>query len=351
MRHRSSNAVVVFGRAGICFLLALLIVNFGPSAEAADFQNRSIRLSSPSAGEASNHTFSFTNPTVSVVGSIVLQYCANSPLFIDPCAAPAGLDATAASLASQTGNVGFVKDASSTASRIVLSRAPAGSLSINSSYTLNNVINPTLADQTFFGRISMHASSDGSGPAIDQGAVAFSTSGSFNIGAYVPPFLIFCVGVTVAPDCSSTTGNLIDFGVLAPTITALATTQFAGATNDFTGYQVFVNGQTMTSGNNAIPELTIPGSSSQGVSQFGLNLRLNNAPVVGNNPSGSGTAVVDPKYNTSNLFAFGDGDKVVSSPITTDFNVFTQSYLVNVSALQKPGVYATTLLYTAVASF
>lgn len=350
MRHSSTKTSVVFWRAGICFLLAFFFL-IPQASLAADLQNRSIRLSSPSAGEASNHTFTFINPSAATIGSVAFEYCSNSPLFNVACIAPVGLSAAGAALASQAGNVGFSIHASSTASRVILTRLPAGSLSTTNSYALNNVINPSAADQTFFARISIHASTDATGPSIDQGAVAFSTSGSFNIGAFVPPFLIFCVGITVAPDCSSTTGNLIDFGLLSPNTTALATTQFAAATNDYTGYQVFLNGQTMTSGNNTIPELLIPGSSTQGVSQFGMNMRLNVAPVVGNDPSGSGTATVDPKYNSPNLFVFGDGDKVASSPLTTDFNVFTQSYLVNVSAAQKPGVYATTLLYTALASF
>ncbi len=337
-------------RVALSLPLVFLLFLQTNSARGADLQRRSIRISSPSISTRVRHTFSFNNPTAGVIGSISFEYC-DSPLINVPCAASPGLDVSTATLGAQTGNAGFARDASTTTNKLVISRTPSGTLSTNNSYVVDNVLNPSVADRTYFVRISTYSSNDGSGAPTDRGSVAFVTSGSFNIGAYVPPFLIFCVGVTVAPDCSSATGNLVNFGVLDPNVPALATTQFAGATNDFSGYQVFVNGTTMTSGNNIIPALTSPAASAKGTSQFGMNLRLNSNPSVGSNPSGSGTTAIDSKYATPNQFVFGNGDLLVKSTTSTNFNVFTQSYLVNVSADQKAGVYATTLLYTALASF
>ncbi|MCA9328248.1 hypothetical protein KC959_00610, partial [Candidatus Saccharibacteria bacterium] len=237
-------------------------------------------------------------------------------------------------------------------SNFVISRAPAGALSGTlSTYTLSNVINPSTADVTVYVRIELFASADTSGPAFDQGAIAFSTNGKFSVGAFVPPFLAFCVGVTVASDCSSTSGSLVDFGELSPNSTSSTTTQFAGATNDPTGMQIFLNGQTMTSGNNVINALNSAASSSVGSSQFGINLRQNSQPSVGANRTGLGSINPDAGYGTSNQYKFNSGDRIARSTLPTEYNVFTVSYIANVPEDQPPGVYATTLLYTALVSF
>ncbi len=340
----SAARVVIISLLVLPFMFKIMPVR------AADLLNRSLRISSPAVSTLVQHTFSFENPTATTIGSMVFEYC-DSPLVNVACNASAGLDVSGATLTNQTGNVGFSIHSNTTANRLVIGRIPAGSLSSSNLYEFSNVMNPSVADSTYYVRISIHTSDDGTGAAVDRGSIAYVTNGAFSVGAYVPPFLIFCLGVTVSLNCDSSTGSLVSFGELSSTTTSLATTQFSGATNDQSGYQVFLNGQTMTSGNNIIPELLVPTARATGVSQFGLNMRFNNAPIVGTNPEGSGTATVSAKYNTSNLFAFGDGDVMASSPISTDFNRFTQSYMVNVSAAQEPGVYATTLLYTAVAAF
>ncbi len=320
-------------------------------AQATDLASRSISLKSSVAGETTQHLFTFTNPTASTLGSIKFEYCQNSPLFFESCTAPGGLNLSSATLAVQTGNAGFVKDPLSTATSLIISRTPGGSLSTVNTYRFDSVINPTTINTTYFVRISLYASNNATGVSFDQGAVAFSTSGGFSIGAYVPPFMIFCVGVTVAQDCSSTVGSLVNFGELESNKTSFTTTQFAGATNDPTGMQVFLNGQTMTSGNNTIPALAVNSSSATGTSQFGVNLRSNNAPSVGSSRTGPGTMFATTNYDVQNQYRFVDGDVIARSTISTDFTRMTVSYIVNVSEDQKPGIYATTLLYTALASF
>jgi hypothetical protein len=175
--------------------------------------------------------------------------------------------------------------------------------------------------------------------------------GGFSVGAYVPPFLIFCAGVTVAQNCSNITGVLVPFGELSSTQTKTATSQFSGATNDPGGYSVFISGQTMTAGNQAISAMATNAPNSTGIAQFGLNLRANASPVVGAEPTGPGTATIASNYNTPNQFRFVNGELLASSNTSTNYNVHTVSYIVNVPSSQSSGYYATTLTYIATAAF
>ncbi len=107
----------------------------------------------------------------------------------------------------------------------------------------------------------------------------------------------------------------------------------------------------MTSGNEIIPALASNGASIVGQSQFGINLAANSNPSVGATVSGSGDATANSGYGTSNSFRYNDGEMIAASSLPTEYNRFTVSYLVNVSADQSPGIYATSFTYTAIASF
>ena len=107
----------------------------------------------------------------------------------------------------------------------------------------------------------------------------------------------------------------------------------------------------MTSGNNVIPANNPQSPSIKGKSQFGINLRANSTPSVGHEPSGVGSGVVKPAYATPNQFYFSPDSLVASSPLPTDYTVFTASYVVNVSSVQPTGVYSTTSSYIATAAF
>jgi hypothetical protein len=256
------------------------------------------------------------------------------------------------SLAGQTGNVGFTISApDSTANKIVLTRAAVAGNAVASSYTFNGILNPTTINETTYVRIATYISTDATGAPNDAGSVAFAVTQNFKVDAYVPPFLIFCAAVTVTLNCNNATGVLIDIGELQKNLTTTATMQFSGGTNDPTGFTTYLNGETMTSGNNIINALASGGTSVPGTSQFGLNLRANSNPSVGIDPFGPGSSVATPGYDTPNLFRFVSGEAITSSSTSTDFKIFTASFIVNVPPDQNPGVYATTMTFTAVASF
>jgi hypothetical protein len=331
--------------------LAALILNSSP-VKAVVLDSRSVTLSTGVPSALNIHTFRFSLPTTNNVGSIVFEYCDNSPLVVVACNPPAGLDDTAAVLSSQSGNVGFsIDNADSTANKLVISRPAAAGTLVPDTYVFDNITNPSVAGQTTYVRISTYASLDGSGSLIDNGSVAFAVQSIFTIGTYVPPFVRLCVGITVAPDCSSFSGDSIDLGILSSTHANFGQSQFAIGTNDPGGYNVYTLGTTMTSGNNIIAADVNPVPSFPGTSQFGINLRANLQPAVGQDPVGLGTGVPSANYNIPNRYTYNDGDAVASSPLNTDYNRMTVSYVVNVSGNQAPGIYATTITYLGVVQF
>jgi hypothetical protein len=339
--------------AAALVVLSICIGLLNPSSSSGlFFDNRSIVTTSGLPSAVTTHTFRLTPPTTSVTGSLDFLYCSNSPVALSPCTPPAGLDVSAAVLSSQTGNIGFTIDtANSTANKLVLTRpAVVGNMS-PSTYVFDNITNPSTAGQTVYVRIASYPTTDGSGPFADHGGVAFAVQNAFNVDAYVPPFLQLCVGVTVAPDCSIISGDSIDIGILSSGHASAGQTQFSTATNDPTGYIIYALGNTMTSGNNTINSLASPSPSFPGNSQFGINLRANLIPSVGQDPIGLGTASPTANYNIPNRFMFNSGDSIASSAINTNYNRMTVSYLVNIPSNQPPGVYATTITYVATVQF
>lgn len=352
MRNSMKNIFKTYKfSSAVILCLLVLSISVTPMASAVDLTSRSILLGSSFSSEVTNHRFKFTTVTPSNIGSVQIEYCSNTPLFGFACVAPAGLNTSSVAILSQSGVTGFSVSPLTTASTIILNRAVSFNGPSAIDINLGNITNPSTDDEVDYVRISVFDNINATGNDFDRGSVVFVVEDRFNIDAYVPPYLTFCVGVTVALNCSNTTGFLANFGEFSRFSPATVTSQMAAATNDESGYNIFINGQTMTSGNNTIVALGSPTASNPGSSQFGINLQLNNNPSVGSNTNGIGQGVPAVGYNTSNLFKFVNGDKIAGSPITTDYNRYTVSYLVNVPDKQAPGVYASTFSYTAVATF
>jgi hypothetical protein len=338
------------GRGLLLFLIALLVVTplFVQSVSAAQLSQRSLTLGATAAGATTTHEFAFTYASGTTIGSVAFTYC-TSPLAQIVCDAPAGLDVSAATLQTQAGETGFVIQSQS-ANQIILSRAPS-TATLASVYKFASAVNPTGAPGSFYVRITTYASLDGTDPETDFGAVVSATTQGVSIRSEVPPILNFCVGQSIPGDCSTADGNVVDLGVLRSSSASSSTSQLMAATNAEFGLAITANGTTMTSGNNIIPALNAPTQSAPGNAQFGLNLRANSVPPVGQNPSGAGIANPAAQYNIPNRFVFHPGDVIATSPDATDTRKFTVSYLANVSPSQPPGVYTATLTYICTASF
>ncbi len=333
-------------------------------------------------GGVVNHAFAFTLPGGSNVGSIKFQYCttaANSSI-TPTCVKPTGLTTTSATLSSQTGATGFTVNGTTLATdgAPYITRTSA-SVSTNTAvtYQLNSITNPTSANgETFFVRITSYASTDTTGSAIDSGTVAAATARGIDLTGTMPESLVFCAGATVGttssvPDCSTVTTGAVGFNQLfSPTDTATATSQMAASTNAGSGYVITVNGPTLTSGGNTISPVN-SSASIKGVSQFGLNLKLNTTAtstiavgseiaVASNGTNYRGQAVGTAQgytnnYNTVDSFSFTTGDPVANSGNATlggsDAQIYTVSYIVNVPGSQPAGTYTTTLTYICTPTF
>ncbi len=346
MRKISSRVIHVL----IALLLSLVPFLLPAKAYADQLAARSVAIGSSAPSAVTTHNYTFTLASLSPVGSMEFEYCTNSPLSGESCDAPAGLSVSGAILQSQSGETGFVVSPDSSANRIVLSRVPVSTLAIPVSYNFANITNQNTPSSPVYVRIATFFSTDGSGARTDTGAVAYSTANPVYVNGYVPPYLTFCVGVVVALNCANFNGTLINFGELSVNQPRSMSSQFSVATNDPGGYSTTLSGTTMTAGNNTIPSLNSPQASQPGNSQFGMNLRSNSNPSIGAEPIGIGSGVIANGFNTPDRYYFNN-QVIVSSPIPSDFNIFTISYLVNIGASQRPGIYATTLTYIASAAF
>jgi hypothetical protein len=317
-----------------------------------ELPSRSDELANATAGIETTHLISFQiSDTAPDLGSILIEYCSESPLWGDPCTAPNGLDASAVTLANQIGNTNFTISGASTSSSIILTRPPAATLGGQNTYQLNNMVNPS-ADGTYYVRIAVYPTTDATGLPTQTGGIAIAINSSLTVNTIVPPYLNFCAGIVIVNyNCQTLTNYVIDMGNMSYVNPNVATSEFTAASNSGTGYIVSVTGTTLTSGNNTIPALTTPSSSVPGISSFGINLRANSDPNIGADPSGPGIVTIASNYDNPNKYLYVDGDTLVTTTTSSNYKLFTVSYVTNVSNKQLPGVYATTLTFICLANF
>jgi hypothetical protein len=339
----------------ICISVALLLIGVAPPVFAAGPTQLSYRydkISTSAASSISQHEIGFIISELSIpVGSISIDFCSNSPLIEVACTPPSGFDASSANLNSSQGETGFSIGPGSTANRIILTRPaslPTGAVAV---FTFSNIMSPA-SNGSYYVRLQTFTSTDGSGLPIQYGGLVFAVASPLSITTEVPPYLVFCVGVTiVGTDCSTINSYFIDVGELSTQTVRAASSEFAVATNAPSGYSITISGATLTSGSRIIPAITPPGDSIPGTSQFGLNLRANTNPSIGNEPTGYLAGTVAAGYATPNKFQFTNNDTLVTATNTSDYEKFTVSYITNVSSAQAAGIYTTTMTYIALANF
>lgn len=351
-----ARATNTFARLITVFVVASLLLTgakllFSAKVYGAELSTRSLQLSDSIAGAHDiTYNSSFTLATAGSLGSISFEFCSNSPFISDACTAPFGFDALNVAMTNQSGITNFNLSPNSTVNDIIITRPSTPVSAIPVSYTFSQLVNPT-NNGSYYLRISTYPTTDASGAPTDTGALAFSINKNINVSAQVPPYLLFCTGVTIGGfDCSASTGNYVDYGELTADHTSAAVNQMLAATNAQSGYNIHLSGTTLTSGNNIINAMS--GQTSQpGQSQFGLNLRTNSVPQVGQDVQGSGTGSVASGYNVPNHYRFNSGDLLASSTHADDWRKYTVSYVVNVGSDQPGGVYVATMTYVCLANF
>ena len=320
------------------------------------------------AGGEVHHQFEFTVPSTGVeIASIEFLYCTTAS---GTCTMPDGLDTTGTSLGHEAGLTGWTLENAANGAPYLTRGSAAEPTAGDLEYQLQEVINPTAENETFFVRISTYESNDTTGTPVDEGTVAASTATQIELTGIMPESLVFCTGETIdmtngIPDCTTATDGLISFNQLFSSVdTATATSQMAASTNANFGYTITVNGTTMMSGSNEIDPMATAAPGNVGSGQFGLNLRENTIatsdPAVGDDvdpaPNGDdfkGQPSAD--YDIVDEFKFLSGDIVAASDNDgagpTNSQIFTISYIVNVPGSQPAGTYTTTLTYISTANF
>ena len=373
------------GSKGILLCIVLVVATITSvfqsiNVNAAQITTRKLELQSGTGGTFDggskpggvvNHMFTFTIPTTASVGSIKFQYCTTASGACDP---PAGLGTTAATDGGETGAIGFALTNTVNGSPYLHRIASSITAATVVSYKLSGVTNPTTTNQTFFVRISTYTSVDTSGGSIDAGTVAASTATQIVLSGTMPESLIFCTGATIGlnaglvPDCSTATAGTVSFNQLfSPTDTATATSQMAASTNATGGFVIGVSGKTLTSGAYTIAPMTTMALGSRGKSQFGMNLKLNTA-TTSTVPVGVEVAPVPATgfkgqaatgFDTVDQFKFEEAPAITNTVANsanggagpTNAQIYTSSYIVNVSGSQTAGTYTTTLTYICTATF
>jgi len=343
------------------------------NAYAAQITTRSLTLQAgvtdggSKPGGVVKHAFAFTLPTAGNVGSIQFQYCT---LAAGACTMPTGLVTTSAVLGNEAGVTGFTLNNTTNGAPYLTRTAASISAATSVTYRLDTITNPTATNQTFFVRISTYNLAALGGSVVDTGTVTASTASQIILTGTMPESLVFCTGATVTttlgvPDCSTATSGSIAFNQLfSPTDTASTTSQMAASTNAGTGYAITVNGPTLTSGGNTVVGMGSATTGVKGISQFGINLKLNTVATttlpIGTElaPVSNGTnykAQPETGYNTVDTFKFTPGDVVADSGNgglgASDAQIYTASYIVNVPGSQAAGTYTTTLTYICTPTF
>lgn len=339
-----------------CIIMVSLLFWAGPfgmqRADAAQITARSLKLSDARGGNHNTtYSITFTPGTTGLVGSMEFQFCSNSALIEDACTPPYGLDLLNANVISQSGTAGFMKSNSSSVNDFIVSQAvPITVSSTPINFTLDAITNPT-TEGSYYLKVFTYPNSNASGSPTDFGAMAFPINPGFTVSSEVPPYLTFCGGVSITGfDCSTANDSVIDFGQFSPAVSSAGQSQLVAATNAGSGYAIYVNGTTMTSGNNILPAMQNE-TSKVGTSQFGINLRNNTTPNIGEDVTGPGTGTITANYNQVNRYRFNAGENIATATQAQDFRKYTVSYVVNVDKNQAPGVYSTTLTYVCLANF
>lgn len=336
----------------LVLILALLMLVPTAGAAALRFQERSLYMNSTTPGAETYYKISFRYMSPLPVGSVDMLFCVD-PIPHHTCVPPEGLDVSQADLVTQTGESNF-SIRSKSSNRIILTRN-ANTVPVNneSSYTFDNIINPTDTTQSFSIRLKSHSSNDISGPQVDFGSLKGQVADGIMIETQVPPMLIFCLAESVEDSCAGTSDNYYkDMGEISEAGAVSAQSQMAVGTNASRGFAITAHAEPVSAGIHQIESLSRPTESVPGKSQFGINLVENTEPSIGKNPEGTWTnAVVAEGYNEPNKFKFVNGDVVAYSPNVSLMKKFTVSYIMNAAPSLKAGVYSTTVTYIASGRF
>lgn len=341
----------LYGAFAAVLLVALVPLS---TVSAAQITNRKFTLSNTNGG-ANPVTYTFNAdalPSGTAVRSVKAEACTTAS---GTCTTPSGFSGASADITGQPSGLGaassWTDDSNAGNLRVTHASnvtAPSGAVTI----TWNTVANPTADNTTFYLRVTTYSDSAYSS-ALDTGTIAVSTAEQITVSATVDETLTFCTGTSgiTNASCSGATGSAVALGTITPSTTGASISQIGVSTNASTGYAITVTGNTLTSGANTLTALASQVASSQGSSQFGINLKDNATPNIGSEVSGAGTATATANYGTADQYRFVSGDIIASKASADSHRLFTVSYIANVAGNTPAGNYTTNLTFVATPTF
>ena len=180
---------------------------------------------------------------------------------------------------------------------------------------------------------------------LDNDQVVVSTT--------IDPYLTFTLTQNTVSLEKSGGGNP-DYQNTGYNINPVNANTLAANTNANTGYTISYNGATL-SANEGANTINVMGKglSVEGTEQFGINLRANTDPATGANKTGGGSATYAPDYGDIDSFTFvpDTTTTLASAGAATASNIFTVTYIVNVTETTEAGAYNTTITYICTGNF
>ncbi|OGY42314.1 MAG: hypothetical protein A2Y82_04980 [Candidatus Buchananbacteria bacterium RBG_13_36_9] len=143
----------------------------------------------------------------------------------------------------------------------------------------------------------------------------------------------------------------LNFGQLSSSSTAYTSHTFSAYTNSSSGYTIKIYGEPLKT---SYYTLTAIGGTAQnstiGTEQFGINLVSNSTPLIGADPDG-GIGQTAANYDTTNKYAYLEGDIIASADNFSYQTDFTVSVIVNIADTTPAGNYSTILTYEFIPIF
>ena len=335
------------------------MMNFGQPAHAASLTSMSDNMSRLKTSTLSDHTIKFVTPGGVAAGqSFTITFAAGFALGtfnvnnVDVAtAATCGGSFTdktlAASPATTTWGV-------SQSGQVITVLSGTDTIAATSCISVEIGANATFGAS---GASIITNPSSGGAAIISISVNAGTDTGSIAVPIVATPFDQVTVTANVDPTISfAITDASIGFGTLTTANVRYATGDTLGATsptsahditvstNAGSGYTVYVEGATLTSGSNTITAIGSSATASNPNSeQFGIKVTA---------AGGSGAALAP--YNTAN-YAYGatgtTQDPIASSAGSSATTTFSITYIANIAATTEAGAYSTNLTYTATGSF
>ncbi len=306
-------------------------------------------LSTNKIGVVANHTITFTTPTGVAAGETITVtfpagWTMGSVDYADMDVSDDGSDLTLAATASGStwgaAVSGQVITFTSGTGTIGASSVIEIQIGTNAASGVNQITNSSSTGS--------HTIAIG-GTQADSGslAVALVTDPQVDVTANVDESLTLALSATS-----------INFGTLTSSATGSGTMTLTVNTNASSGYNITYQATALTH-TNATDTIAAYSSaaSSAGTEGWGINLKNNATPNVGAEPAstaGSGTPTPAANYNTADTFHIvtsGTTTGLASAAGTAQDDVYTVSYVANVSAVTESGDYSGTIDYQIYATF